>query len=59
VFSTDILGFFGFAADRFKLIIGIGFLAVVLFSPDGVLALWDRWRARVAAHKAAETGGGV
>lgn len=59
VFSTDILGFFGFSADRFKLIIGIGFLAVVLFSPDGVLALWDRWRARVAAHKAAETGAGT
>jgi branched-chain amino acid transport system permease protein len=59
VFSTDILGFFGFTADRFKLIIGIGFLAVVLFSPDGVLALWDRWRASVAARKAAETGGGT
>ncbi|MDO8878279.1 MAG: branched-chain amino acid ABC transporter permease [Pseudolabrys sp.] len=60
VFSTDILGFFGFAADRFKLIIGIGFLAVVLFSPDGVLALWDRWRARAAAQKAAAvTGGGT
>ncbi len=38
VFSTDILGFFGFSADRFKLIIGISFLAIVLFSPDGVLA---------------------
>lgn len=57
VFSADILGFFGFSADRFKLIIGIGFLAVVLFSPDGVLALWDRWRARSAARKATETGG--
>ena len=59
VFSTDILGFFGFPADRFKLIIGIGFLAVVLFSPDGVLALWDRWRMRVAARKADEMGGGA
>lgn len=59
VFSTDILGFFGFSADRFKLIIGIGFLAVVLFSPDGVLALWDRWRASVAARKAAAATGGA
>ena len=25
----------------------------MLFSPDGVLGLWDRWRARVAARKAA------
>ncbi|HWK96890.1 MAG TPA: branched-chain amino acid ABC transporter permease [Pseudolabrys sp.] len=57
VFSADILGFFGFSADRFKLIIGIGFLAIVLFSPDGVLALWDRWRARAEARKAAQTGG--
>lgn len=56
VFSADILGFFGFSADRFKLIIGIGFLAVVLFSPDGVLALWDRWRARTTA-RSADTGG--
>ena len=46
VFSPDVLGAFGFSAERFKLIIGIGFLAVVLFSPDGVLGLWDRWRAR-------------
>ena len=39
--------------------IGIGFLAIVLFSPDGVLGLWDRWRAGVAARKAATTGGGA
>lgn len=57
VFSADILGFFGFPADRFKLIIGIGFLAIVLFSPDGVLGLWDRWRARVAERSAAAKGG--
>jgi branched-chain amino acid transport system permease protein len=56
VFSADILGFFGFSVDRFKLIIGIGFLAIVLFSPDGVLGLWDRWRAQVAARNAATPG---
>ena len=35
----------------------VGFLAIVLFSPDGVLGLWDRWRAGVAARKAATMGG--
>ena len=59
VFSSDILGFFGFSADRFKLIIGIGFLAVVLFSPDGGLGLWDRLRARGSARNAAATGDGA
>jgi branched-chain amino acid transport system permease protein len=59
VFSADILGFFGFSVDRFKLIIGIGFLAIVLFSPDGVLGLWDRWRAQVAARNAATAGDGA
>ena len=47
VFSSDILlAFSGFSGDRFKLVIGFGFLAIVLFSPDGVLGLWDRWRAQ-------------
>ena len=45
--------------ERFNLVIGLAFLAVVLFSPDGVLGLWDRWRARVAARKGAMTGGGA
>lgn len=58
VFSPDILGAFGFSAERFKLIIGLGFLAIVLFSPDGVLGLWDRWRANRAkrADQPAGTG---
>ena len=29
------------------------------FSPDGVLGLWDRWRARVTARNAATTGDGT
>ncbi|MCZ8260330.1 MAG: branched-chain amino acid ABC transporter permease [Beijerinckiaceae bacterium] len=58
VFSPDILGFFGFSAERFKLIIGLGFLAIVLFSPDGVLGLWDRWRAR-RRQQDPQAGGGA
>ena len=49
VFSSDILIALGLAGDRFKLLIGLGFLAVVYWSPDGVLGLWDRWRTRRAA----------
>jgi branched-chain amino acid transport system permease protein len=56
VFSPDVLGALGFSAERFKLVIGLGFLAVVLFSPDGVLGLWDRWRARAAARRDPLTG---
>jgi branched-chain amino acid transport system permease protein len=56
VFSPDVLGLFGFSSERFKLIIGLGFLAVVLFSPDGVLGLWDRWRARAASKGDPLTG---
>ena len=31
--------------ERFNLVIGGVFLAVVLFSPDGLLGLWQRLRA--------------
>jgi len=57
VFSSDVLGVFGFSSERFKLIIGIGFLAIVLFSPDGVLGLWDRWRTRANRRADPLTGG--
>jgi branched-chain amino acid transport system permease protein len=32
--------------ERFNLVIGVVFLAIVLFSPDGLLGLWARLRAR-------------
>ena len=50
-FSPDVLGLFDLPGERFKLLIGLGFLALVLFSPDGVLGIWDRWRA----HRASRT----
>jgi branched-chain amino acid transport system permease protein len=39
--------------ERFNTLIGICFLAIVLFSPDGVLGLWVRFRALVARAGAA------
>jgi len=45
-FSPDVLEALALPGDRFKLIIGLGFLVVVYWSPDGVLGLWERWRSR-------------
>ena len=33
--------------ERFNLVIGIVFLAIVLFSSDGLLGLWDKFRKRM------------
>lgn len=55
-FSPDVLLAFGMSGERFKLLIGLGFLAVVFFSPDGVLGLWERWRARRARRGDPLTG---
>ena len=45
-FALDVLVAVGLDGKRFQLLIGLGFLLIVLFSPDGVLGLWARWRAR-------------
>jgi branched-chain amino acid transport system permease protein len=44
-FSLDVLVALGLEAQRFQLLIGLGFLAIVFWSPDGVLGLWQRWRS--------------
>jgi branched-chain amino acid transport system permease protein len=46
------------SGERFKLVVGLGFLAVVGFSPDGVLGLWDRYRARREDGRDTLLGGG-
>jgi branched-chain amino acid transport system permease protein len=46
VFASDFLVAFGMTGERFKLVVGLGFLAIVFFSPDGVLGLWERFQAR-------------
>ena len=45
-FSPDVLTAIGLSGERFKLLIGMGFLVVVFFSPDGMLGLWEKWQAR-------------
>ncbi|MFN4098387.1 MAG: branched-chain amino acid ABC transporter permease [Pararhodobacter sp.] len=40
-FATDLVG-----AARFNTLIGLTFLAIVFFSPDGLLGLWERLRPR-------------
>jgi branched-chain amino acid transport system permease protein len=46
-FALDVLEAVGLDGKRFQLLIGVGFLLMVLFSPDGVLGLWARWRQRL------------
>ncbi len=46
-FALDALVWVGLPGARFQLLIGLGFLLIVFFSPDGVLGLWARWRMRV------------
>ncbi len=45
-FAVDIID-----RERFNLLIGGVFLAIVLFSPDGLLGLWAKWRMRFAANQ--------
>ncbi len=46
-FALDVLVAVGLDGKRFQLLIGLGFLLIVLFSPDGVLGLWARLRERL------------
>lgn len=43
-FATDVLIALGLAAERFQLVIGLGFLIIVFFSPDGILGLWEKFK---------------
>ena len=45
-FAIDVLVGLGFEGKRFQLLIGLGFLLIVLFSPDGLLGIWQRISAR-------------
>ena len=53
-FALDFLVKFGLDGNRFRLLIGVGFLVIVFWSSDGVVGLWERWRRR---NKAGAGGG--
>ena len=48
-FALDALTFIGLDGRRFQTLIGLGFLVIVLFSPDGVVGLWRRLVAHTRA----------
>jgi branched-chain amino acid transport system permease protein len=50
-FALDALVAVGLDGRRFQTIIGLGFLVIVFFSPDGVIGLWQRWSARTRASR--------
>jgi branched-chain amino acid transport system permease protein len=45
-FSLDVLEGVGLDGKRFQLLIGLGFLVIVLFSPDGLIGIWQKIRNR-------------
>ena len=45
-FALDMLVSVGLPGERFRLLIGIGFLIIVFWSQDGVLGLWERFKSR-------------
>jgi branched-chain amino acid transport system permease protein len=59
-FALDVLVAFGLDGNRFRLLIGLGFLLIVFFSPDGIIGFWARWRnrAKPASARAPSAGGG-
>jgi branched-chain amino acid transport system permease protein len=46
-FAVDVID-----RERFNLVIGVVFLAIVLFSPDGLLGLWAKLRSRFGPQAA-------
>ena len=56
-FALDFLVKIGLDGNRFRLLIGLGFLAIVFWSSDGVVGLWDRWRQHSRAGARSGTQG--
>ena len=57
-FALDFLVAVGLNGARFRMLIGLGFLAIVFFSPDGFIGLWNRLRETSRAAGGAPGGEG-
>ena len=57
-FALDFLVKIGLDGNRFRLLIGLGFLAIVFWSSDGVIGLWQRWRRARPVQRSSRPGGG-
>jgi branched-chain amino acid transport system permease protein len=57
-FTLDFLIRIGLDGNRFRLLIGLVFLAIVFWSSDGVVGLWERWRDHVLGAARARNGSG-
>ena len=57
-FALDFLVAIGLDGNRFRLLVGLGFLVIVFWSPDGVIGLWMRWRNRGLGSQNVAGGGG-
>ncbi|MEL6477958.1 MAG: branched-chain amino acid ABC transporter permease, partial [Pseudomonadota bacterium] len=56
-FALDALVAVGLSGERFQLLIGLGFLAIVFFSPDGILGLWQKLREARGRDPLLDRGG--
>lgn len=56
-FALDALIAVGLSGERFQLLIGLGFLIIVFWSPDGILGLWARWKESRHSDPLLDRGG--
>jgi branched-chain amino acid transport system permease protein len=54
-FSLDLLEAVGLDGKRFQLLIGLGFLLIVLFSPGGLVGIFERVRQRYQTGREARS----
>ncbi len=56
-FSLDFLEALGLDGKRFQLLIGLVFLLIVLFSPDGLVGIYEKLKARYQRNRDMQTRG--